>query len=101
VPADLEAIVAAARSGNGLPFSRHYLEDRLGAPDRPDDLEVTSALLSGHPVIVGDDLGLRDDRGGVCRIVCRAPNGRRMEVRVNYDATPMLIVTADWQSRDS
>ena len=35
MPADLEAIVAAARVPGGIQISLHYLDERMGQRDRP------------------------------------------------------------------
>ena len=101
MPADLEAIVAAARRPRGIQISLHYLGERMGQRDRPFPEDIIRGLAEDDPAIIGDDQGNRDDRGGVCRIVCRAPNGRRLEVRVNYEDSPPRVVTAFWLSRSA
>ncbi len=99
VPADLDAIVAAARSGVLRP-TRHYAREREGRADRPPRADIMAALRDGGPVIFRDDRGAEDARGAVCMIVCRAPSGRKMVVRVNYERRPMRVVTAYWLPRD-
>ena len=59
-----------------------------------------AALADGGPVLVREDRGEEDVRGAVCEIVCRAPHGRSMVVRVNYERSPMRVVTAYWLPRN-
>ena len=92
MPADLDAIVEAARRGELRP-TRHYSEDRQGATDRPWYSEIIYGLAHDAPEIVGEDRGA-DNEGGVCRITCVTPDGNSLEVRLNYEASPMRIVTA-------
>ena len=101
MPADLDAIVEAARRKGGIQVSLHYLAERMDQQDRPLPEDVIRGLADGDPAIIGDDGGTRDDRGAVCRIVCRAPNGRRLQVRVNYEDSPPRVVTAFWLSRSA
>lgn len=100
MPADLEAIVEAARTDDGISVSRHYSRDREGKVDRPPKADILAALRDGEPVIVRDDRCADDERGAVSAIVCRAPNGRSMVVRVNYERSPMRVVTAYWLPRN-
>ena len=99
MPANLEAIVAAARE-LGVVISRHYSTEREGQEDRPSPDEIRRGLRAGALAITLDDHGARDDRGAVCEVVCRSASGRRMAVRINYEKSPMLVVTAYWMSRD-
>lgn len=99
MPADLEAIVAAARRRT-LEFTDHYIHEREGQGDRPTTDEIQRSLREGELTIASDDLGARDDRGAVCEVRCRSRSGRRMAVRINYEKSPMLVVTAYWMSRD-
>jgi len=92
MPADLEAIVAAAKSGD-LRLTRHYGEERQGAPDRPWYSEIVYGLAHDAPELVGDDRGV-DGEGAVCRITCMTSDSNAFEVRINYQASPMRIVTA-------
>ena len=92
MPADLEAIVAAARRGELRP-TRHYGEERQGAPDRPWYSEIVYGLAHDAPELIGEDRGV-DAEGAVCRITCITPDGNALEVRINYEASPMRIVTA-------
>lgn len=100
MPADLQAIVAAARMLVGIEFSRHYLYERQNRGDRPRPDEIRRGLRERALVIASDDLGTRDDRGAVCEVLCRSQGGRSMAVRINYEKSPMLVVTAYWMSRD-
>ncbi len=93
MPADLEAIAAAARMLVGIEFSRHYLHQRQSAEDRPWASDVLYALTRGEPHIVRDDHGRDDARGPVCTIECRSPDGTLLHVRLNYEGRPMRIVT--------
>lgn len=93
MPADLEAIVAAARTLVGIEFSRHYLHERQSAEDRPWASDVVYALTRGEPRIVIDDEGTKDIRGAVCTIECRGPDSTLLHVRLNYEESPMRIVT--------
>lgn len=94
--ADLAAIVAAATSGTGPIISVHYLADRMGAADRPWPTEILFGLTEDEPRVVRDQgEGLtQDPRGAVCEVSCQNSNGRGMIVRVNYEKTPMVMVTA-------
>lgn len=92
MPADLQAIVDAARRGD-LRHTRHYSEERQGAPDRPWYSEIVYGLGHDAPEIIRDEPG-GDGEGAVCRIRCVMPDGIALEVRINYEAEPMRIVTA-------
>ena len=85
MPADLETIVAAARSLIGIEFTSHYLHDRQSTLERPWASEIIFRLAHGDPRIVSDDLGQEDARGAVCSIECRAPDGTAVIVRLNYE----------------
>ena len=93
MPADLEAIVAAARMYVGIEFSRHYLHDRQTGEDRPWASDVLYALTRGQPRIVRDDDEQDDARGAVCTIECLSPDGTLLHVRLNSEEHPMRIVT--------
>ena len=101
MPADLEAIVAGAREPSSIPVSRHYSMDRVGREDRPSPDDIRWGLQESELAITSDDRGAGDDRGAVCTVVCRSRRGRRMAVRINYEKSPMLVVTAYWMSRDA
>ncbi len=98
MPADLEAIIEAARTGALRP-TRHYSVDRAGRPGRPLVDDVLLALMEGSPRIIDDDRGLHDPRGAVSTIACEAPDGALLIVRINYTNDPMQIVTA-WAVRN-
>lgn len=95
VAADLPLIVAAAANGTDLLISVHYLNERLGDQDRPGLAEIAFGLTDDAPRISRDEAGAgTDHRGSVCDISCIAPHGRVMTVRVSYEKTPMILVTA-------
>lgn len=93
MPADLEAIVAAAR-GRELRPSKHYEHHRQHLPNRPSFTEILSGLRDGSPELIGDDDGHNDPRGPVCAITYRGPDGQRFIVRLNYGVRPMRVITA-------
>ncbi|MXY87794.1 MAG: DUF4258 domain-containing protein [Dehalococcoidia bacterium] len=93
MPADLEAIVAAARRGT-LEFTDHYIHERMGMDRRPWYSEVIFGIAHGEPRIMDDDRGERDPRGAVCTIACQAPDGTNLIALVNYEAEPMRLITA-------
>lgn len=93
MPADLEAIVAAAREGT-LDFTDHYLHERMGIAGRPWYSEIIFGIAHGEPRIIGDDQGERDPRGAVCTIACQAPDGTNLIALVNYEVEPMRLITA-------
>ena len=93
MPADLEAIVAAARRGELRP-SEHYEHHRQHLPDRPSFTEILSGLGNGSPELLDDDEGRNDPRGPVCAITYRGPDGQRFVVRLNYGVRPMRVITA-------
>lgn len=102
MPADLEAIVAAARRGE-LRLSDHYESERLGLPDRPSYTEILFGLEDGSPEVASDDEGRNDPRGPVCAITYEGPDGQRFVVRLNYEARPTRVITAfraEGQERD-
>lgn len=92
MPADLEAIVAAARREELRP-TRHYGEERQGASDRPWYSEIVYGLGHDAPEVIADE-SATDDEGAVCRIRCVTADNNALEVRINYEASPMRIVTA-------
>ncbi len=93
MPADLEAIVAAARRGE-LRLTEHYRNHRLHLPGRPSYTEILSGLQYGSPEVTVDDEGRNDPRGPVCAVTYQGRDGQRFVIRLNYGVRPIRVITA-------